>query len=215
MHNPRYCLTQHSGISSNINKVTHFRTPLTLSTLANCLIYPHWCTITQSRHRSTPPTQSTLAAHPRQHVTNANTPPTLVCLPRKHATHGIQAGTNSSLIPKGNLVFAFSFYFYNLYFLGLFKHFRRNLENCHRKVKLFIENSRDVVQGGHLKCSIRSSNNELRNRFHKFVHLQLSSIKYKFVYLQLFNVKCKFGHLQQFDVKFLFSEKHIFVLASC
>ena len=48
-----------------------------------------------------------------------------------------------------------------------------------------------------LKCSIRGTNNELQNRFYKFVHLQLFSVKYKFV------------HLQLFDVKFVFSEKHI------
>ena len=54
------------------------------------------------------------------------------------------------------------------------------------------------AQGGYLKCSIRGTNNELRNRFYKFVHLQLFSIKYKFV------------HLQLFDVKFLFSEKKIY-----
>ena len=33
---------------------------------------------------------------------------------------------------------------------------------------------------------------------------------YKFVHLQLFNVKCKFVQFQLFDVKLLFSEKHIF-----
>ena len=43
-------------------------------------------------------------------------------------------------------------------------------------------------EGGYLKCSIRGANNELRNRFYKFVNLQLFSVKYKFVHFQLFNV---------------------------
>ena len=52
---------------------------------------------------------------------------------------------------------------------------------------------------GYLKCSIRGTNNQLRNRFYEFVHLQL------------FNVACKFVHLQLFDdVKFFFSQ--IFVI---
>ena len=38
----------------------------------------------------------------------------------------------------------------------------------------------------------------MQNRFYKFVHFQLFSVKYKFV------------HLRLFDVKFLFSQKHIF-----
>ena len=63
---------------------------------------------------------------------------------------------------------------------------------------------------GCLKCSIRGTNNQIRNRFYKSVHLQLFNVKYKFVYLQLFNVKYKFIQLQLFDVKFLFSEEHIF-----
>ena len=52
------------------------------------------------------------------------------------------------------------------------------------------------------------TNNQVRNRFYKSVHLQLFNVQYKFVYLQLFNVKFKF--VQLFDVKFLFSQKHIF-----
>ena len=51
---------------------------------------------------------------------------------------------------------------------------------------------------GYLKCSIWGTNNQLWNRFYKFVHLLLFNVKYKFVQLQLF------------DVKFLFSEKYIF-----
>ena len=66
------------------------------------------------------------------------------------------------------------------------------------------------TSGGYLKCNIQCTNNELRNRFYKCVHLQLFSIKYKFVHLQLFNGKYKFVLLQLFDVKFLFSEKHMF-----
>ena len=78
------------------------------------------------------------------------------------------------------------------------------------------------AQQGYLKCSIRGTNNQIRNRFYKSVHLQLFNVKYKFVYLQLFNVKYKFVYLQlfnakyrfirlqPFEVKFLFSEEHIF-----
>ena len=66
------------------------------------------------------------------------------------------------------------------------------------------------TSGGYFKCNIQGTNNELRNRFYKCVHLQLFSIKYKFVHLQLFNGKYKFVHLQLFDVKCLFSEKHMF-----
>ena len=58
--------------------------------------------------------------------------------------------------------------------------------------------------------SIRGTNNELRKRLYKFVHLRLSSVKYRFVHLQLFNVKYKFVQAQLFALKFLFSEKHIF-----
>ena len=44
-------------------------------------------------------------------------------------------GYDSHLIfARGILVVStFSFYFYSLYFLVLFKYFQRNLENCHRK----------------------------------------------------------------------------------
>ena len=65
-------------------------------------------------------------------------------------------------------------------------------------------------EGGYLKCSIRGTNKQIRNRFYKSVHLELFNVKYKFVYLQLFNVKYKFVQLQLFDVKFSLSEEHIF-----
>ena len=51
---------------------------------------------------------------------------------------------------------------------------------------------------GYLKCSIRGTTNQIRNKLYKSVHLQLFNVKYKFVQFQLF------------DVKFLFSEEHIF-----
>ena len=63
---------------------------------------------------------------------------------------------------------------------------------------VFLSKYYSGAQGGYLKCSIRGTNNELRNKFCKFVHLQL------------FSVKCKFVHLQLFDVKLFFPEKHIF-----
>ena len=53
-------------------------------------------------------------------------------------------------------------------------------------------------EGGYLKCSIRGTNKQIRNRFYKSVHLELFNVKYKFVQLQLF------------DDKFLFSEEHTF-----
>ena len=65
-------------------------------------------------------------------------------------------------------------------------------------------------EGGYLKCSIRGTNKQIRNRFYKSVHLELFNVKYKFVYLELFNVKYKFIQLQLFDVEFFFSEEHIF-----
>ena len=52
---------------------------------------------------------------------------------------------------------------------------------------------------GTTSCSTRGTNNQLVNRFNKFVYS-----------IQLFNVKCKFVHLQLFTVKFLFTENHIF-----
>ena len=54
------------------------------------------------------------------------------------------------------------------------------------------------AQRRYLKCSIRGFNNQLPNRFYKFVHLQLLNVRYKFV------------HLQLFDFKFLFSKTHAF-----
>ena len=65
-------------------------------------------------------------------------------------------------------------------------------------VKYVIKPLHPGVEQGYLKCSIRSTNNQLPNIFFTFAHLQL------------FNVKCKFVHLQQFGIKFLFSKTHIF-----
>ena len=74
-------------------------------------------------------------------------------------------------------------------------------------IMIYVQGHRE----GTSSVAFEGINNELRNRFYKFVHLQLFSVKYNFVHLvQLFNVKHKFVHLQLFDVKFLFSEKHIF-----
>ena len=129
--------THHPGISSSITYATlvqHPRHPR----------HPRWYTAHVS-HIGAPPMSPTLACHPRQHTTNANTPPTLADLPRKHAfEHAISQTPEypvSSQIPRENLaVFTFSFYLYNsLYFLGLLKHFHKSLENYHRKMKLFLE----------------------------------------------------------------------------
>ena len=83
MHHPRYCLTRHPAISSNITNANHFRMPVTPTTLAHGPLYPRWCT-THATHASTSPT---LARHPRQHATNANTPPILARHPRHSRQH--------------------------------------------------------------------------------------------------------------------------------
>ena len=152
MRHPRYCLTHHPGISSNITNATHFSTPPKKPTLAHT---PHFT------HVGTPPTSATLAGNPRQHVTHASMSPTLSSYQRKHTTHASRSPTQvrhlrhpcqhkqhaitqtpeypiSSQIPKGDLAgFTFSFYLHSLYFLGLLKYFHRSLENCYRKTKLF------------------------------------------------------------------------------
>ena len=102
MHYPRYCLTHHAGISSNITNPTHFRTPPMLPTLAHHTLYPCW----RNTHAGTSPwhpanvthasMSPTLAHHPRQQATKANTPPTLAHLSRMHATHDTHASTNST-----------------------------------------------------------------------------------------------------------------------
>ena len=60
-------------------------------------------------------------------------------------------------------------------------------------VKYFFEGV-DRYTRGHLKCSIRGTNNQLQNKFinYKFVYLQLFNFKYKFIHLQLLSVKYKF-----------------------
>ena len=109
MRHPRYCLTHHPGISSNITNATHFSTPATPIALAHRPLYPRWCT-THGTHAGMSPqhaayithtgTSPALTLHPRQHTTNANTPPTLARLPRKHATHPTHNNTNSMLFLK-------------------------------------------------------------------------------------------------------------------
>ena len=110
MRHPRYCLTHHPGISSNITNATHFSTPDTpvmLTTLAHRPLYPRWCTnhatytgtspqhaayityastsLTLARHpRSTRPTQT---HHPRQHASHASTPP--ISIAHQHKQHAI------------------------------------------------------------------------------------------------------------------------------
>ena len=119
-----------------------------------------------ARHPSRLPTKSTLAHHPRQHATNANSPLMLARLPCKHATHRTQNNTNNTPFLKllgiqlsfqsfqiSNSKRKFSS-FYRPYFLGLFKHFYRSLENCHRKIKLFQRN-----QSALFKTTILSKTN--------------------------------------------------------
>ena len=79
MRHPRYCLTHHSGISSNITNATLFSTPPTPTTLAHCPLYPRWCTA-HSTHAGTSPQHAA-------HVTHASTSRTLAYYQRKHTTH--------------------------------------------------------------------------------------------------------------------------------
>ena len=79
MCHPRYCLTHHPGISSNITNATHFITPAMSTTLAHRPLYPRWCTA-HAIHAGTSP------QHPA-HITHASTSPTLARHQRKHTTH--------------------------------------------------------------------------------------------------------------------------------
>ena len=79
MRHPRYCLTHHPGICSNITNATHFSMPPTPTTLAHCPLYPCWCT-THVTHAGTSPQHSS-------HVTHDGTSATLACYQRKHTTH--------------------------------------------------------------------------------------------------------------------------------
>ena len=82
MHHPRYCLTHHPGISSNITNATHFSMAATPTTLGHRPLYPRWCT-THATHADTSPQH---AAH-IIHVTRTSTSPTLARHQRKHTTH--------------------------------------------------------------------------------------------------------------------------------
>ena len=104
MHHPRYCLTHHPGISSNITNATHFSTSATPTMLAHRPFYPRWCT-THVTHAGTSPqngahithasTSPALARHTRQHckhTTHVSTPPTQARHPRhsrQHKQHAI------------------------------------------------------------------------------------------------------------------------------
>ena len=159
MCHPRYCLTHHPGISSNITNATHFITPAMSTTLAHRPLYPRWCTA-HAIHAGTSPqhpahithasTSPTLARHQRKHTTHISAPLTQARHPRhsrQHKQHAISQtpGYPIKLLKLLGLkfqegiqqLFTFNFYFCSLYFLGLFKHFHRSLENCHRKIKLF------------------------------------------------------------------------------
>ena len=93
MRHPRYCLTHHPGISSNITNATPFSTPPIPPTLAHRSLYPCWHTThadTSPQHASyvTHASMSTtLVHHSRQHATKANTPPTLARHPRHPRQH--------------------------------------------------------------------------------------------------------------------------------
>ena len=82
MRHPRYCLTHHPGISSNITNATHFSTPATPTTLAHRPLYPRWRT-SHATHASMFPT---LVRHPCQHTTLVNAPP----IQPRHPQHSRQ-----------------------------------------------------------------------------------------------------------------------------
>ena len=99
MRHPRYCLTHHPGISSNITNATHFSTSATPTMLAHRPFYPRWCT-THVTHAGTSPqngahithasTSPALARHTRQHckhTTHVSTPPTQARHPRHSRQH--------------------------------------------------------------------------------------------------------------------------------
>ena len=95
MRHPRYYLTHHLGIFSNITNATHFSTPATPTTVSHCPLYPRWCT-THVTHAGTSPqhvTHITYASTPqRKHTTHVSTPPTQARHPRhsrQHKQHAI------------------------------------------------------------------------------------------------------------------------------
>ena len=150
MSHPRYCLTSILVFPPILQKLLilfcYPRQDTANFTHAGTASRKH---VTLVRHpRSHGSKSPTLAPHPRQHATSRNTPPMLAFLPHKHANHdttlaqtvhhfsnswvsNLASQAFSSQIRKRNsAVFTFSFYFYNFYFLGSFKHFNRSLENC-------------------------------------------------------------------------------------
>ena len=137
MRHPRYCLTHHPGISSNITNSTHFRTPPTSFTLAHRPLFPHRRT-THVTYAGTSPqhaayavrasTSPTLACHQRKHSIHARKPPTQAHHPRHPRQHKQHAISQATGYPRGNLVvFTLSFHFFSLFFLGLLKYFHRSL----------------------------------------------------------------------------------------
>ena len=71
MRHPRYCLTHHPGIFSNITNATRFSTPAMPITLAHRPFYPRWCN-THATYASTSPT---LARQQSKHTTHVSTTP--------------------------------------------------------------------------------------------------------------------------------------------
>ena len=142
--------THHPGISSNITYATYFSTAPTPPSLAHRPLQSHW----RTTHVTYAGMCSTLACHQHKHTTHASRPPTQARYLRhrgQHKEHAISQTPGypvSSQIPRENLaVFTFSFYLYNsLYFLGLLKYIHKNLENCHRKMKLFQRKLVCIIQ---------------------------------------------------------------------
>ena len=101
MCHPRYCLTLHPGISSNMSNTTHFSMPATPTTLAH-VHFTHAGASPMppmlARHSSTPPTllmpasqlngtSPTLARHQRKRTTQVSALPAQVRQPRHSQQH--------------------------------------------------------------------------------------------------------------------------------
>ena len=90
MRHPRYCLTHHPGVFSNITNATHFSTPATPTILAHRPLYPRQCT-THATHAGMSPQRAAHITHATRHshwhVTHAGTLPTQTNNPRHSRQH--------------------------------------------------------------------------------------------------------------------------------
>ena len=144
MHHPRYGLTHHPSISSNITNTTHFSKPPMRPTLAHLPLQPHQRTtlVTYAgydsrQHVTHAGMSSTLARHQRKHNTHTSKPPAQTHYlqePHPDKQHAISKTSgypiSSQILGENLAVFTFSYCLYNcLYFSDLLKHFHKSLEN--------------------------------------------------------------------------------------